>query len=160
MDTARGNDFPAMHFPAMHCPAGTTRRDFFLRAGSGVGKVALAAMLLEELARDCLTTGGRALAAEGAAPHGPHFKPRARRVIHLFMHGGPSHVDLLDPKPALLKHAGQPAKALRWGGRTYDPADPSEAPPRGFRRVAFPDPGHPLGPDFCWFEKLNDPRSD
>jgi len=38
----------------------------------------------------------------------PHFEPRARRVIWLFMHGGPSHVDLLDPKPDLVKYAGQP----------------------------------------------------
>ena len=37
-----------------------------------------------------------------------HFQPRAKRVIWLFMHGGPSHVDLLDPKPDLLKYAGQP----------------------------------------------------
>ncbi len=37
-----------------------------------------------------------------------HFKPRAKRVIWLFMHGGPSHVDLFDPKPDLIKYAGQP----------------------------------------------------
>ncbi len=37
----------------------------------------------------------------------PHFEPRAKRVIWLFMHGGPSHVDLFDPKPDLIKHAGQ-----------------------------------------------------
>ncbi len=38
----------------------------------------------------------------------PHFKPRAKRVIWLFMHGGPSHVDLFDPKPALTRFNGQP----------------------------------------------------
>ncbi|MFK8111584.1 MAG: DUF1501 domain-containing protein [Rubripirellula sp.] len=38
----------------------------------------------------------------------PHFTPRAKRVIWLFMHGGPSHVDLFDPKPALSKYSGQP----------------------------------------------------
>ncbi|MBD3672644.1 MAG: DUF1501 domain-containing protein [Planctomycetaceae bacterium] len=37
-----------------------------------------------------------------------HFPPRAKNVIYLFMHGGPSHVDLFDPKPALKKYAGQP----------------------------------------------------
>lgn len=42
-----------------------------------------------------------------AASH-PHFQPRAKRVIWLFMHGGPSHVDLFDPKPTLTKYAGQP----------------------------------------------------
>jgi len=42
------------------------------------------------------------------APKPPHFKPKAKRVLWLFMHGGPSHVDLFDPKPALLKYAGKP----------------------------------------------------
>jgi hypothetical protein len=49
------------------------------------------------------------LAAEGAgrAAAGPHFAPRAKRVIFLFMNGGPSHVDTFDPKPALKTHEGQ-----------------------------------------------------
>ena len=43
--------------------------------------------------------------AEGAIE--PHFAPRAKRLIWLFMHGGPSHVDLFDPKPDLSKYAGR-----------------------------------------------------
>ena len=42
------------------------------------------------------------------AAHAPHFAPRAKRVIHFFLNGGPSHVDTFDPKPALAKYAGQP----------------------------------------------------
>jgi hypothetical protein len=42
------------------------------------------------------------------APRAPHFAPRAKRVIHFFLNGGPSHVDTFDPKPALAKYAGQP----------------------------------------------------
>jgi hypothetical protein len=42
------------------------------------------------------------------APKGPHFTPKAKRVIHLFMNGGPSHVDSFDPKPSLQKYAGKP----------------------------------------------------
>jgi hypothetical protein len=45
-------------------------------------------------------------AAEDLRP--PHTEPKCKRVIWLFMHGGPSHVDLLDPKPALTQYAGQP----------------------------------------------------
>lgn len=45
--------------------------------------------------------------AVGTAPVGCHFAPRAKRVIHLFMNGGPFHGDLFDPKPALAKYAGQ-----------------------------------------------------
>jgi hypothetical protein len=41
------------------------------------------------------------------APKQPHFKPRARRLIHIYLNGGPSQVDTFDPKPALLKYAGQ-----------------------------------------------------
>ena len=41
-------------------------------------------------------------------PRNPHFAPKAKRVIWLFMHGGPSHMDLFDPKPDLARYAGQP----------------------------------------------------
>lgn len=77
----------------------TTRREFFSRVSSGLGGIALAAMLAGESS------------AESASPLAPrltHFEPRAKRVIWLFMHGGPSHVDLFDPKPELTKLAGQP----------------------------------------------------
>ena len=40
-------------------------------------------------------------------PKAPHFRPRAKRIIHLFMNGGPSHVDTFDPKPMLQKYAGK-----------------------------------------------------
>jgi hypothetical protein len=73
-------------------PNHPSRREFLLRSGSGIGALALATLLAE--------SSGTA----GAV----HFTPRAKRVIHLFMHGGPSHVDLFDPKPALIRHAGKP----------------------------------------------------
>ena len=63
--------------------------------------IALAAMLAEQAAADPAATGPLA-----ARP--TNFPPRARRVIWLFMHGGPSHVDLFDPKPELVRYAGQP----------------------------------------------------
>jgi hypothetical protein len=47
-------------------------------------------------------------AALSLAPRPPHFAPKAKRVIHFFLNGGPSHVDTFDPKPALTKYAGQP----------------------------------------------------
>ena len=75
-----------------------TRREFFSRAGSGLGGIALAAMLAGE---------SSASTANPLAPRLTHFEPRAKRVIWLFMHGGPSHVDLFDPKPELTKLAGQ-----------------------------------------------------
>ena len=52
-------------------------------------------------------SSGNAPVKQPLAPHGGHFKARAKRIIFLFMHGGPSHVDLFDPKPALTKYDGK-----------------------------------------------------
>jgi len=79
-------------------PLPASRRDFLARSGMGLGAVGLATLLGDE---------GELRAAE-AAPKGPHFAPRAKRVIHFFLNGGPSHVDTFDPKPALAKYANQP----------------------------------------------------
>ena len=83
-----------------------SRRDFLLRAGGGLGAIALASLLEP----GNLPTAGanEAPAVDPLAPRRPHFEPRAKRVIWLFMHGGPSHVDLFDPKPELIRYAGQP----------------------------------------------------
>jgi hypothetical protein len=77
------------------------RRAFLNAAGGGFGAVALATLL-----------GNETFAATtGVLRSGPHFVPRAKRVIYLFMHGGPSHVDLFDPKPDLIRYAGKPLPA-------------------------------------------------
>ena len=72
-----------------------TRREFLRRSGVGFGMLGLAGLL------------GPQSASAGAA-RSPHFAPKAKRVIHFFLNGGPSHVDTFDPKPALLKYAGKP----------------------------------------------------
>src|SRR6266851_3709763 len=78
-----------------------TRREAIGRLGGGLGGVALAALLADEQAR----------ADTASSLPKPHPAPRATAVIQLFMHGGPSHVDLLDPKPALDKYDGRPPPA-------------------------------------------------
>lgn len=78
-----------------------SRRAFLAQAGGGFGALALASLVSDEHARAASTTSA------GDGPKPPHFAPRAKRVIWLFMHGGPSHVDLFDPKPDLVKLAGQ-----------------------------------------------------
>ncbi len=81
--------------------AGISRREALARLGGGLGILGLAAMLADE-----------AKAAEGSvsplAVHAPQFTAKAKRVIFLFMSGGPSHVDLFDPKPRLSQESGQP----------------------------------------------------
>jgi len=73
----------------------SNRREFFSRAGSGLGAIALGSML-----------------AEGAESlQKPHFPVKAKSVIWLFMEGGPSHIDLFDPKPKVNELSGQPMPA-------------------------------------------------
>ncbi|MCS7044752.1 MAG: DUF1501 domain-containing protein [Gemmataceae bacterium] len=81
-----------------------SRRELLRRCGMGFGALGLWHLLAEngEL------TAAPAAAAGPLAPRPPHFPGRAKRVLHLFMNGGPSHVDTFDPKPALARYAGQP----------------------------------------------------
>jgi hypothetical protein len=76
-----------------------TRREFFAQAGSGLASIALAAMLAED---------GSAATTDPLAPKPPHVTQRAKNIIWCFMEGGPSQVDLFDPKPLLEKLAFEP----------------------------------------------------
>src|SRR6478735_3385155 len=71
-----------------------SRREFLQRSGMGLGALGLAGLL------------GRS--ASGSTANRQQFPGKAKRVIHFFLNGGPSHVDTFDPKPALTKYAGQP----------------------------------------------------
>ena len=87
-----------------------SRRQWLSRMGTGFGTLGLASVL----AQSGLLGSNSALAAAAnpLAPRSPHFAPRAKRVIFLFMNGGPSHVDTFDPKPDLEKYAGQQPEEL------------------------------------------------
>lgn len=88
-----------------HIPAHLSRRDLLFRAGAGFGGLALSALLQEE------ALASAAANRDTLSPRAPHTPARARSVIWLFMEGGPSHLDLFDPKPALQRMAGQPLPA-------------------------------------------------
>ena len=82
--------------PAFPDPGIPSRRRFLETSACGFGALALSALCNEQ-----------AVAASGSlAPKVPHFAPRAKRVIFLFMQGGPSHMDLFDYKPRLVKESG------------------------------------------------------
>ena len=85
-----------------------SRRDFLFRAGEGISGIALAHMLQQEGLLAAETACDAQGIASPTAPREPHFKPRAKAVISLFMSGGVSHVDTFDHKPMLEKHHGQP----------------------------------------------------
>jgi len=90
------------------------RREFLFRSGGGISGLALAYLLDQQnlLAGDLTAPADPCTAAAAGvnpyAPKAPHFKPRATAVISLFMGGGWSQVDTFDPKPALVKYAGEP----------------------------------------------------
>lgn len=84
-----------------------TRREMLTHCGAGFGMMAMAA-LLDEQARAAGITPASPL-----APRPPHFAPKAKRVIFLFMHGGPSQVDTFDPKPLLTRDSGKPFPGQR-----------------------------------------------
>ena len=89
-------------------PAPIDRRTFFSQVGDGLQGAALATLLgTDLLGPDSLLAAGSRQVYDLKRQQ-PHFEPRATAVIQLFMNGGPSQVDLLDPKPALEKFAGQP----------------------------------------------------
>ncbi len=97
-----------------------TRRELLQRCGMGFGALALGNLVVG-------AQRASASSIDPLLPHAPPFAAKAKRVIHLFMNGGPSHVDTFDPKPALEKYAGQ----LLPGGTL-----PTERP----TGAAFPSP--------------------
>ena len=83
----------------------STRREFLSRSGTGLGSLGLASLVAGGG-----RSGGEAHAAAGTSPmvaHAPQYSAKAKHVIHIFLNGGPSHVDTFDPKPSLTKYHGK-----------------------------------------------------
>lgn len=93
-----------------HPEACMNRRDMLSRMGTGLGMLGLAGLLGDEklLAADAQSAAQASSYQNPLAPKAPHFPAKAKHVIHLFMTGGPSHVDTFDPKPLLTKYDGKP----------------------------------------------------
>ena len=86
--------------------AALNRRSLLQRSAFGLGSIALSQLLAQEEAARSGTASP--LISTTPLPNGTHFQPRARNVIFIFMSGGPSHLDLFDPKPQLTRFHGQP----------------------------------------------------
>ena len=95
-----------------------TRRQMLQRTGMGLGALALGALFPQVSAG--ANVGGVGSSPNPLLPKGPHFAPRAKRIIHLFLNGGPSQVDTFDPKPSLTKYHGKtlPGEYLKTERRT------------------------------------------
>jgi hypothetical protein len=91
-----------------------TRRRFFSECAGGIGAIALWHLF----ARDAYAADPKLPGPRPLAPRQAHFPPKARNVIFLFMEGGPSQIDLFDPKPQMRKYDGQPLpESMREGLR-------------------------------------------
>jgi len=98
-------------------PRVNSRRWFLRECGLGLGKIAAASLL-----SDAFTWQPRAApvsAAEPLKPKKPHFSGKAKKVIHLFMAGAPSQLDLFDYKPELARLEGKPLPPSVIGGQRY-----------------------------------------
>jgi hypothetical protein len=85
-----------------------SRRAWLRAAGLGFGSLGLSALLADETKLLAASQGDNPL-----APRSPHFEPKAKRIIFLFMHGGPSSVDTFDPKERLIRDHGKPLPIKR-----------------------------------------------
>ena len=132
-----------------------SRRAMLSQAAVGFGSLALASLLADESRADESTAKPQAIQSHvnPLAPKPPHFLPRAKRVIFLFMKGGPSHVDTFDPKP-LLDSRRRQAVALRQAPRAIRRDRQSARlavevraarPKRPMGQRAFPASGPPCG---------------
>jgi hypothetical protein len=91
-----------------------SRRHFFSRCAVGLGGIALASMM-----GNPRLSGAPAPLADPMSPKSPHFNPRAKNVIYLFMAGGPSQLDLFDYKPRLAELNGQSVPASLIEGKRF-----------------------------------------
>ncbi len=79
-----------------------SRRELVQNLGAGTGMIGLTSLLSDSGFLNAAPSNANPL-----NPKEPHFKPKAKYLIHLFMNGGPSQVDTFDPKPSLIKYNGQ-----------------------------------------------------
>ena len=92
-----------------------SRRHFFKSTGLAAGRIALAGLMFPDMLRAATKDTVR---AHPALPGLPHFAPKAKRLIYLFMNGGPSQIDLLDYKPGLEKiYDSDLPESIRMGQR-------------------------------------------
>jgi len=107
-----------LHHPPRLDDLVLTRRQALRRCGMGFGALGLARMMAGD--GGLSPAEAATVSANPLAPRQPHFPAKAKRVVHLFMNGGPSHVDTFDPKPALQTYAGKalPTPNLRTERKT------------------------------------------
>ncbi len=110
----------------------TSRREMLRRCGAGFGMLGLTGVLQQAGLLDQTARAAGPSAIAPLAPREPHFGGKAKHVVHLFMNGGPSHVDTFDRKPLLEKHHGKPLPTQNF--RTERKTGAAMGSPFKFRR--------------------------
>ncbi len=128
--------------PLQQHQANITRRQLFGRSATGIGAAALASLL----GRD-----SQAADNVGGLPGLPHFAPKAKRVIYLFMNGAPTHLDLFDYKPQLRKLHGQPVPEQYVKGKRFSTMT---GKPQGKLMLAPIEPFAQHGQSGAWVSEL------
>lgn len=128
-----------------------TRRHFLKDCGIGLGKVALASLLAEGTASQAATPVNPMLTKPG------HFPGKAKAVIHLFMSGAPSHLDLFDPKPELTRMDGKPLPPSVTSGQrlAFIRADAAVMGPQ-FKFARHGQSGMEISEALPWLSKITD----
>ncbi|MGB7328746.1 MAG: DUF1501 domain-containing protein, partial [Rubripirellula sp.] len=116
-----------MMFENQNQATSNSRRYFLNQCGVGLGKVAAAGLLAQSVGGPAAVAAGSGNVRDPLAPKTPHYAPRAKAVIHLFMAGAPSQLELFDPKPMLSKLEGKPLPASVIGDQRYAFIQPDAA---------------------------------
>jgi hypothetical protein len=125
-----------------------TRREFFGRSACGLGTAALAMLL----GKDGFAAGTAPAAKRfGGLPGLPHFAPKAKRVIYLFMNGAPTHVELFDYKPKLKEMHGKPMPEAYFAGKRFSTMTGN---PKGKVVLGSIEPFEQRGKSGAWVSNL------
>src|SRR5881392_1860668 len=125
-----------------------TRREFFGRSACGLGTAALAMLLGRDGLVASLTPSTKRF---GGLPGLPHFAPKAKRVIYLFMNGAPTHVELFDYKPKLKEMHGKPAPESSFAGKRFSTMTGN---PQGKLLLGPVEPFQQHGQSGAWVSKF------
>lgn len=157
-----------------HChhylPRPTTRREMLMQATHGFGGVALATMLAGDLSPTASAAAADSRDTSPLQPKSTHHTPKAKRVIFLYMDGGPSQVDTFDPKPALSKYNGQdPHRVFKVEPTQFNNIGKVLKSPWAFKRYGesglpvsalFPTIGEHCADDLCVVRSMVAPFSE
>jgi hypothetical protein len=125
-----------------------TRREFFGRSACGLGTAALAMLLGEDGLAASLPPSSKRF---GGLPGLPHFAPKAKRVIYLFMNGAPTHVELFDYKPKLKEMHGKPMPEDYFAGKRFSTMTGN---PKGKVVLGSIEPFEQRGKSGAWVSNL------